>query len=170
MKLRNSIIFVLSIACMTACSRKHSNIDSAANSDTITVNTLPPVTARPDAAETISSPNDTVTTPSGLKYLVLKEGTGEKPKAGSEVSVHYSGYLTDGSRFDSSLERNQPLQFKLGTGMVIKGWDEGIATMKKGGKSRLIIPPQLGYGEAGYPPIIPGGSTLIFDVELIDFK
>ena len=86
------------------------------------------------------------------------------------MKVHYSGYLQDGSMFDSSVERGQPLDFPLGQGKVIKGWDEGIALLKVGEKARLIIPQELGYGERGYPPIIPAKATLIFDVELVDVK
>jgi peptidylprolyl isomerase len=113
---------------------------------------------------------DTVTTASGLKYVKIAETKGEKPKTGQQVTVHYSGYLMDGKMFDSSVQRDQPFQFALGQGQVIRGWDEGIALLNKGEKARLIIPYDMAYGEAGYPPIIPPKSTLIFDVELIDFK
>jgi peptidylprolyl isomerase len=114
---------------------------------------------------------DTVRTPSGLQIITVQENkNGAFPPAMSTVSVHYTGYLPDGSFFDSSVERGQPIQFPLGKGAVIKGWDEGIAMMRKGEKARLVIPYQLGYGENGYPPIIPPKSTLIFDCELVDFK
>lgn len=107
-----------------------------------------------------------VTTPSGLKYLDLAEGSGDTPQTGQTVSVHYTGTLEDGSKFDSSRDRGQPFQFKLGAGQVIKGWDEGIASMKVGGRRQLVIPPELGYGTRGIGPI-PPNSTLIFDVELL---
>lgn len=111
-----------------------------------------------------------VTTPSGLKYTDVQLGTGATAQAGKTVSVHYTGTLTDGKKFDSSRDRNQPFTFALGTGQVIKGWDEGVAGMKVGGKRRLVIPPDLGYGARGAPPVIPPNSTLIFDVELMDVK
>ena len=110
------------------------------------------------------------TTESGLKYVVTEAGTGtEKPSKGQSVTAHYSGYLLDGSKFDSSVDRNQPFVFAVGAGMVIKGWDEAFGDMVKGEKRTLIIPPELGYGANGYPPVIPPSATLIFDVELLDF-
>ncbi len=112
-----------------------------------------------------ASPNY-VTTPTGLKYLDMVEGSGAEPTAGQTVTVHYTGTLEDGSKFDSSRDRGTPFQFKLGAGQVIKGWDEGIASMKVGGRRQLVIPPALGYGSRGIGPI-PPNSTLIFDVELL---
>jgi FKBP-type peptidyl-prolyl cis-trans isomerase len=111
-----------------------------------------------------------VTTPSGLKYTDLVVGTGPSPRVGQTAVVHYTGTLTDGTKFDSSRDRGQPYPFVLGTGTVIKGWDEGIATMKVGGRRQLIVPPALGYGAQGRPPSIPPNSTLVFDVELLDVK
>jgi FKBP-type peptidyl-prolyl cis-trans isomerase len=109
-----------------------------------------------------------VTTPSGLKYEELKVGTGDEAKTGQTVDVHYTGWLTDGKKFDSSVDRGQPFSFKLGAGMVIKGWDEGVAGMKVGGKRKLTIPSQLGYGPRGTPGgPIPPNATLVFDVELL---
>ena len=107
---------------------------------------------------------------SGLKYEDLVEGEGGVAEAGQRVSVHYSGWLTDGTQFDSSISRNEPFQFALGKGMVIRGWDEGVAGMKVGGKRQLRIPPELGYGMMGAPPAIPPDAYLIFDVELLDVK
>jgi len=109
-------------------------------------------------------------TASGLKFILVEEGNGIKAAAGNTVSVHYSGYLEDGTMFDSSVKRNQPFKFVLGMGKVIKGWDEGIALMKEGDKVRLIIPANLGYGERGAGGVIPPNATLIFDVELLEVK
>lgn len=110
---------------------------------------------------------DTVTTGSGLKYIVVKKGKGKKSEAGKMAEVHYTGWLTDGKKFDSSRDRNETFEFNLGAGQVIKGWDEGVSLMKIGDKFRLIIPPDLGYGEKGAGDVIPPNATLIFDVELI---
>jgi peptidylprolyl isomerase len=110
------------------------------------------------------------TTASGLKYIDLKVGDGAAPAAGQEVTVHYSGYLTNGMKFDSSIDRHEALAFTLGVGQVIKGWDEGLLSMKAGGKRKLIIPPTLGYGANGAPPVIPPNAELIFDVELLAVK
>jgi len=109
-----------------------------------------------------------ITTPSGLKYEDLKVGDGPEAKAGDLVRVHYTGTLEDGTKFDSSVDRGVPFEFPLGAGRVIKGWDEGVAGMKVGGKRRLVIPAELGYGDRGAPPKIPPGATLIFDVELLE--
>ena len=110
---------------------------------------------------------DTITTKSGLKYLILSKGNGSHAELNKNVEVHYTGYLTDGKVFDSSVERGDPIEFILGTGQVISGWDEGIALMNVGDKFRLIIPSNLAYGEKGAGNVIPPNSTLIFDVELI---
>jgi peptidylprolyl isomerase len=127
-----------------------------------------PTTAAAQAAGT------TMTTPSGLKIQDSKVGTGATPKAGQICVMHYTGWLyengTKGKKFDSSVDRGQPFEFPLGQRRVIGGWDEGVATMKVGGKRTLIIPPELGYGARGAGGVIPPNATLIFDVELLDVK
>ncbi|MCU7881031.1 MAG: FKBP-type peptidyl-prolyl cis-trans isomerase [Candidatus Thiodiazotropha sp. (ex Lucinoma aequizonata)] len=106
-------------------------------------------------------------TDSGLKYEDLNEGTGSLAADGQPVSVHYTGWLVDGDKFDFSVDRNQSFDFTLEKDMVIRGWDEGVAGMKVGGKRRLTIPPQLGYGDRGAGGVIPPNATLVFDVELL---
>jgi len=113
---------------------------------------------------------DTVKMQSGLKFIKVASGTGAKPALGSTVSVHYTGYLMDGKIFDSSIERDEPIEFQIGRGMVIKGWEEGIALMQVGDKMRLIIPSELAYGPSGAGGVIPPNATLIFDVELVNVK
>ena len=125
----------------------------------------------PGSGQSNASPTkvegDPTKTRSGLEYWDIKVGTGDTAVAGKPVRVHYTGWLTDGKKFDSSVDRGQPFVFPLGAGQVIKGWDEGVAGMKIGGKRQLRIPPELGYGPRGAGGVIPPNATLIFDVELI---
>ena len=109
-------------------------------------------------------------TSSGLEYIEIEKGTGAAPKSGDTVQVHYSGTLDNGTKFDSSYDRGAPLEFRLGVGQVIAGWDEGIALMNVGGKATLVIPPELGYGANGAGTVIPPNATLHFDVELVGIK
>jgi FKBP-type peptidyl-prolyl cis-trans isomerase len=108
-----------------------------------------------------------ITTKSGLQYEDLQEGTGAAAKSGDVVDVHYTGWLTNGTKFDSSHDRNRPFSFQVGAGRVIKGWDEGVAGMQVGGKRKLMIPPALGYGQRGAGSAIPPNSELVFEVELL---
>ena len=114
--------------------------------------------------------NPEVTTESGLKYVDLVVGTGREAAAGNLATVHYTGWLTNGTKFDSSVDRRDPFSFPIGSGKVIRGWDEGVAGMKVGGKRKLTIPPQLGYGARGAGGVIPPNATLVFDVELLEVK
>ncbi|MGA8612278.1 MAG: FKBP-type peptidyl-prolyl cis-trans isomerase [Xanthobacteraceae bacterium] len=129
----------------------------------ITAATFTPAAAQP-----------VTTTPSGLKIIDIKVGTGPMPRPGQTCVMHYTGWLYEngvkGKKFDSSLDRNEPFEFKIGAHQVIAGWDEGVATMKVGGKRTLIIPPDLGYGARGAGGVIPPNATLIFDVELLAVK
>lgn len=117
--------------------------------------------------EDTSNEDTLVTTESGLQYEDIVEGTGAMPQKGQRVTVHYTGTLEDGTKFDSSRDRNRPFSFTIGIGQVIKGWDEGVASMRVGGQRKLVIPPDLGYGARGAGGVIPPNATLLFDVELL---
>ncbi len=126
-----------------------------------------PVVAMLFVACSTSTPGNTTTTASGLKIEEITVGTGATPAKGDTVGVHYTGWLENGTKFDSSVDRGQPFKFRLGTGSVIKGWDEGVATMKVGGKRKLTLPASLAYGKSGAGSVIPPDATLIFEVELL---
>ncbi len=116
------------------------------------------------------SEEEVVVTESGLQIKDLVVGTGEQARVGATVAVHYTGWLVDGTKFDSSVDRGTPFEFQLGQGRVIKGWDEGVATMRVGGKRELTIPPELAYGDRDRGPVIKAGSTLVFEIELLEVK
>lgn len=150
---------VLSLTAASGCTKK-----DAPSGETTTTTTTTSTTAAPATPQG----NGTVTAPvTELKIEEMKTGTGAEAKAGQQVSVHYTGWLTDGKKFDSSLDRGQPFKFMLGAGQVIPGWDKGVAGMKVGGKRKLTIPPQMGYGERGAGGVIPPNATLVFEVELL---
>ncbi|GLI39709.1 FKBP-type peptidyl-prolyl cis-trans isomerase [Geobacter hydrogenophilus] len=149
-KLLVLFLFVTGVA-IAACSDK----DAKSSGET-----------KPAAVST--APAGAVTTPSGLSYVDLVVGNGPQPTSGKPVKVHYTGWLENGTKFDSSVDRGEPFVFTIGAGEVIPGWDEGVMTMKVGGKRRLIVPSKLGYGTAGAGGVIPPNATLIFEVELLD--
>src|SRR6266404_2486680 len=126
--------------------------------------------AKPAASAPTKVTGEPTKTASGLEYWDIKVGTGAVAQIGQHVKVDYTGWLTNGKKFDSSVGTGKPFEFMLGASQVIKGWDEGVAGMKVGGKRQLRIPPDLAYGKAGYSTVIPPNSTLIFDVRLVDVK
>lgn len=131
---------------------------------------VPQTHAGPIGSEAPQEARPPVTTTSGLRYIDLVVGDGRKAEIGDTATVHYTGWLTDGTKFDSSVDRGEPFSFRVGSGMVIKGWDEAVSTMRKGGKRKLIIPPHLAYGARGVGDIIPPDATLTFIVELLDLR
>jgi FKBP-type peptidyl-prolyl cis-trans isomerase FkpA len=153
------------VATVAACGD-----DGEEASPTPSASLTPSVSGTPAAGGPPAVSGEPTTTASGLQFIDIEVGDGASPQKGQTVVVHYTGWLADGTKFDSSVDRGQPFSFVIGTGKVIKGWDEGVATMKVGGKRRLIIPPELGYGAGGYPGVIPGNAQLIFDVELIEIR
>ena len=156
---------------MRALSRRHLMAACAAIATISIVSTGFLIMSNDNASAQSGKP---VTTSSGLQMIDTQAGTGASPKQGQTAVVHYTGYLNDngnkGKKFDSSVDRGQPFEFPIGQGRVIKGWDEGVASMKVGGKRTLIIPPALGYGASGAGGVIPPNATLIFDVELLGVK
>ena len=145
-------------------------IEPASSADTTSAKTPPPASASAAPAETAKPAETPPPTNEKLETKDLVVGKGKEAKTGDTVKVHYVGTLTDGKEFDSSKKHNQPFEFELGAGRVIKGWDQGVAGMKIGGKRKLTVPPSLGYGARGFPPVIPPNSTLVFEVELLEVK
>jgi peptidylprolyl isomerase len=154
---------------MVGCPEEGVNSQASTTAQTTTTPVVT-TTAVTIPAPTATGTGKVITTPSGLKYEDLKVGTGATPKPGQTVSVQYTGTLENGTKFDSSRDRGVPFEFSIGQGQVIPGWDEGLSTMKVGGRRKLTIPPNLGYGAAGAGGVIPPNATLIFDVELVGVK
>jgi len=165
------LMSVLFIIGMVACAGDKTDTEAAKDTE-VTEQTATETQTEAPAPSTgyADVPGDTVTTESGLKYIDIKVGEGKSPASGQMVQVHYTGWLTDGKKFDSSVDRGQPFSFQIGVGRVIKGWDEGVMTMKEGGKRRLIIPSELAYGERGAGGVIPPNATLVFDVDLLQVQ
>ena len=162
------LILGLLIAVSVACNGSES---TATPSPAATATPSPAATATPSPTAVVDSGSiRIITTDSGLQYKDLIVGTGQKAQVGDTAVVHYTGWLEDGTQFDSSLDRGLPFDFVIGQGQVIKGWDEGVASMKVGGKRELTIPPELAYGDRSIGDVIPPGATLIFEVELIELR
>ena len=169
MKIRSGASIVGAVLLIAGCAAPSQN--SATNA--------PPASTAPAASEPqkesapmdeFQIPQNPSTSPTGLKYAVVHEGTGPVAMRGQKVDVHYTGWTTDGKKFDSSRDRGAPFSFVVGQGMVIKGWDEGVAGMKVGEQRYLVIPPDLGYGARGAGGVIPPNATLVFKVELVGIK
>jgi peptidylprolyl isomerase len=175
-------LLMLSLFCVACAKPAAETTDTAATlsgdtaapadvaSDTTPAEAFVPTEPAGGSVDTFSMPTTTQSTASGLKYTIDQPGTGAQPTKGQIVSVHYTGWLPDGTKFDSSRDRGVPLQFPIGMGRVIDGWEEGIGMMKVGEKRTLVIPPALAYGERGSSGVIPPNATLVFKVELVGVK
>ena len=163
-------VLVLIVAQLVDQGKPDSAIASSFSSTSVTENGTTEETLVALSLEDVAEKEEVKTTESGLRYVDVQVGEGKSPEQGDTVVVHYTGSLADGKKFDSSRDRDRPFSFKLGSGQVIKGWEEGIATMKVGGRRQLIIPPELGYGQRGAGGVIPPNATLIFDVELLEIS
>jgi peptidylprolyl isomerase len=169
MTLRTLSAAVCLALSLAACSNQPASTD-ASHSTTEPATSPTPAASQGAQMDTFSMPANLQSSPSGLQYTIDQPGTGAQPQPGQTVSVHYTGYLTNGEKFDSSRDRGAPLEFPVGQGRVIKGWDEGIAAMRVGEKRTLVIPPALGYGARGAGRLIPPNATLVFKVELVGVR
>ena len=174
-------LVVVALIAMAGCQESStSGTSTSGTTTTTTTTTTPPSTATTTPTTTTTTPMTSATgdasgvkevsMPDGLKYQDLTVGNGTLAESGSTVSVHYTGWLTNGTKFDSSVDRGQPFSFKIDGHQVIAGWDEGVKGMRVGGKRKLTIPPALGYGEQGAGGVIPPNATLVFDVELLNVQ
>lgn len=172
--MKRTMFPLIVLLVVSACAQESQQSDARVDEPTVTTATSPAtetaVAQTGDQMDTFSMPENLQTTSSGLQYSIEREGTGESPRSGQNVRVHYTGWLTDGTKFDSSRDRNDPFEFRLGQGQVIRGWDEGVADMKVGEVRTLVIPPDLGYGQRGAGGVIPPGATLVFRVELLGVR
>lgn len=159
-------LLVFALIAVAGC--QESKTSSGTTSSSATTTASGAVTPEPSGTDANAAKETTMA--NGLKYQDLTVGNGALAETGSSVSVHYTGWLTDGTKFDSSVDRGTPFSFRLGAGQVIRGWDEGVKGMRVGGKRKLTIPPDLGYGAQGASGVIPPNATLVFDVELLDVK
>jgi FKBP-type peptidyl-prolyl cis-trans isomerase FkpA len=171
------VLIALAAASASSCQKRGepaadaaAEADSAAAAANRQMDSVAPAAPAPSSKEAEVNDPELTTTKSGLKYKDLTAGSGVEAVKGKVARVHYTGWLVDGSKFDSSLDRNEPFEFPVGGGRVIKGWDEGVSGMKVGGKRRLVIPPDLGYGASGAGGVIPPDATLVFEVELLGVK
>jgi len=164
-------IAMIAALCLIAAGCQQSGRDAAPPAEEAAASQAGGESTEPQAvAEGDAAAGEEVTLPNGLVYQDLVVGDGAVAEKGMTATVHYSGWLTDGTKFDSSVDRDQPFPFPIGAGKVIKGWDEGVQGMRVGGKRKLTIPPDMAYGARGYPPVIPPNSTLVFDVQLLGLE
>jgi FKBP-type peptidyl-prolyl cis-trans isomerase len=175
--MRSPTLLLAVLACIALAGCKAGTTENSSTTTTSTMagaTTTPAATSEPADKAPVATSGATEgqerTLPGGLKVTDIKVGSGPMAESGNTVAVHYTGWLMDGTKFDSSLDRGSPFSFKLGAGQVIRGWDQGVSGMKVGGKRKLTIPSTMGYGAQGYPPVIPPDATLQFDVELMDVK
>ncbi len=166
---------LVAIVLLAGCKANEKSAASTGSSTSATAappaaTPAPETAVKPESPANAATDADLTTTPSGLKYKDLVAGDGPVAETGMTATVHYTGWLTDGTKFDSSLDRGQPFSFQLGAGQVIRGWDEGVKGMRVGGKRKLVIPSNLGYGSQGAAGVIPPGATLVFEVQLLGVK